>query len=117
MRILVDTNWLISYLIKREASNLKLLWLDTTITFISSEKQIKEFLAKIYFPKFRKYFEIEEALEFLKSFLKRAELTDIKTTVTICRDPKDNFLLSSVQRCRSGLFNYRGQRSPGNKEF
>jgi putative PIN family toxin of toxin-antitoxin system len=57
-------------------------------------KNKSEFLAKIYFPKFRKYFEIEEALEFLKSFLKRAELTDIKTTITICRDPKDNFFLA-----------------------
>jgi putative PIN family toxin of toxin-antitoxin system len=94
MILVVDTNWLISYLIKPESSQLKLLLLETNITIASSDKQIREFLAKIYFKKFRKYFKIEDALSFILYFSRRATFTEIKSEISICRDAKDNFLLS-----------------------
>src|SRR5574338_186685 len=94
MKIVIDTNWLISYLIKTETSNLKLLLTDTSASFITDEKQIKEFLEKIYLPRFRKYFEVELALEFIKNFTKRADLIQVSSEINVCRDPKDNFLLA-----------------------
>lgn len=94
MKIVIDTNWLISYLIKTETSNLKLLLTDTSASFITAEKQIKEFLEKIYLPRFRKYFEVELALEFIKNFTKRADLIQVSSEINVCRDPKDNFLLA-----------------------
>jgi putative PIN family toxin of toxin-antitoxin system len=86
MIVVIDTNWLISYLIKRESSQLKLLLLETSIFIASSDKQIREYLAKIYHLKFRKYFEIEDALIFLTGFSKRVNFIEIKSEVAICRD-------------------------------
>lgn len=94
MRVVIDTNWLISYLIKIETSDLKLILANPSITIVTTEKQIREFLEKIYLPKFRKYFETELALDFIRNFAKKAEWVQLTSDVAICRDSKDNFFLS-----------------------
>lgn len=94
MRVVIDTNWLISYLIKQETSQLKLILLNTEITILTSDEQIKELIAKIYLPKFRNYFPVEPALEFLSYYTKRSDLIHVDSRVNICRDAKDNFLLA-----------------------
>lgn len=43
MRIVIDTNWLISYLINKETGQLKLILVDATIIIATTEKQILEF--------------------------------------------------------------------------
>ena len=94
MIIVIDTNWFISYLINQQSSQLKIILPDTSISIITSEKQIKEYLAKIYLPKFKKYFQTEDALAFIKYFTKRADLIEVKSAISLCRDPKDNYLLA-----------------------
>ncbi len=44
-------------------------------------------------PKFDKYVTRDERMRFMVSFLKVAEMTEIKETITVCRDPKDDKLL------------------------
>lgn len=94
MKIVLDTNWLISYVINRENGQLRLVLIDTSISIITTEKQIREFLQKIYHQKFRRYFEIGEALEFIQNFAKRSEFIISISEVKVCRDPKDNYLLA-----------------------
>lgn len=81
MRVVIDTNWLISYLIKG-SGDLKLILLDGNISIATTEKQIREFLNKIYSLKFRKYFEVEKALDFIQNFAKRAQFVNIETELT-----------------------------------
>jgi len=44
-------------------------------------------------PKFDKYITENERMRFMVGFLKVAEMVEIKETITICRDPKDDKLL------------------------
>jgi hypothetical protein len=44
-------------------------------------------------PKFNKYVREEERLEFLAALVREAELVEVATVITDCRDPKDNKFL------------------------
>jgi putative PIN family toxin of toxin-antitoxin system len=94
MIVVIDTNWLISFLIKRETSQLALLLQNPAITIISGKEQLQELLKNIYAEKFRKYFPLEPALEFANYFTQRADFIELKSVVNICRDAKDNYLLA-----------------------
>ena len=88
-RIVIDTNWLISYLIK-PAIKLHVILQTPLINIYSSSEQFLEFERKISEDKFRKYFSQHEALSFLDNFKKKASEISLITVVDICRDPKDN---------------------------
>lgn len=92
-KIAIDTNWLISYLIKY-AVNLHLILEDASIIIYSSSEQFKEFERKISEDKFRKYFALTEALDFLQYFKMRATEISLVSIINLCRDAKDNYLLS-----------------------
>lgn len=94
MNVVIDTNWLVSYLMKKKTSQLKLILQDIAISIYTSEEQTKEFTKIIYLPKFRKYFPLEPALEFLRYFTNRCDIVSVVSNIEICRDPKDNFLLA-----------------------
>ncbi|MBY0479236.1 MAG: putative toxin-antitoxin system toxin component, PIN family [Chitinophagaceae bacterium] len=94
MNVVIDTNWLISYLMKQETSQLKLILQDIDIRLFTDEEQIKEFTKIVYLPKFRNYFPLEPALEFLRYFTNRCNIVSVVSNIEICRDPKDNFLLA-----------------------
>ncbi len=55
---------------------------------------MNEFLSVVKRPKFRKFFEPEDIENLLEVIEDYAEFVDVKTSVSICRDMKDNFLLS-----------------------
>ena len=44
-------------------------------------------------PKFNKYVTHDERMRFMVSFLKVAEMVEVRETITVCRDPKDDKLL------------------------
>jgi putative PIN family toxin of toxin-antitoxin system len=44
-------------------------------------------------PRFDKYLQEEERMEFLATLVREAELVDVTAVVTDCRDPKDNKFL------------------------
>ncbi len=93
IKITVDTNWLISFLIKHVV-NFQLVLESPSITFYSSPEQFEEFRRKVSDEKFRKYFEVNEALAFLHNYKILATEIILTSVVTICRDSKDNYLLS-----------------------
>jgi len=45
-------------------------------------------------PKFRKYFSLPDLHELLTQIKERTEFIIVNTVTNICRDPKDNYLLS-----------------------
>ncbi len=93
-KIVVDTNWLISYLITKQNSRFDLVLANDNIYFYTSEEQIAEFRRKIAEEKFRKYFTVEEAFQFLINFTIKVSIIKIVSITIACRDPKDNYLLS-----------------------
>ena len=44
-------------------------------------------------PKFNKYVTHDERMRFMMSFLKVAEMIEVRETIKVCRDPKDDKLL------------------------
>ena len=45
-------------------------------------------------PKFKKYFSLADLQNLLLKIRQKAKLIEVKNLVSICRDPKDNFLLA-----------------------
>jgi putative PIN family toxin of toxin-antitoxin system len=53
-----------------------------------------EFIEVAQRPKFKKYFSASDLHDLLLRISERSIFIDVTTQVSICRDPKDNFLLS-----------------------
>jgi uncharacterized protein len=47
----------------------------------------------LYQPKFDRYLTYEQREEFIISLVESSALVDIRETVSVCRDPKDNLIL------------------------
>ena len=92
--IILDTNWYISYLIKKSDSRLSIILSDERIQIIVSQKLIDELKFKIHSKKFRKYFAINEANQFIELIKEVATIFNPTSTVNTCRDSKYNFLLA-----------------------
>jgi len=93
-KIIIDTNLWISFLIGKSFTNLKSLIVEKQIEIIISEQLLTEIRTVTQRPKLTKYFpqqKVEDFLEFLESIAIKIEIT---SNVTLCRDPKDNFLLA-----------------------
>ncbi|MCA0364798.1 MAG: putative toxin-antitoxin system toxin component, PIN family [Bacteroidetes bacterium] len=93
-KIIIDTNLWISFLITGNFSQLDTIILERKCKQIFSEELLNEFLSVVKRPKFRKFFEPEDIENLLEVIEDYAEFVDVKTSVSICRDMKNNFLLS-----------------------
>lgn len=96
-RIVLDTNLWISFLISKDFTKLDDLLFGNKCILIFSEELLQQFLTVAKRPKFRRFFsqnDIEELIETIEDY---AEFIDVKTQLKVCRDPKDNFLLSLSQ--------------------
>ena len=93
-RIILDTNLWISFLISKDFSRLDEIIFSKKSILIFSQELLEEFLEVVKRPKFRRYFaqtDIEELLETIDEY---GEFIVVKSKIKICRDAKDNFLLS-----------------------
>jgi len=93
-KVIIDTNLWISFLISN-----KLKWVDNLIfkhgiRLIFSQELLDEFVQVTQRPKFLKYFDDSDVEQLLKFLDKYGELVIVNSTIDICRDFKDNFLLS-----------------------
>lgn len=93
-RVIIDTNLWISFLLTKDSSKLDKLFADQTVTLLFSQELLDEFIEVAKRPKFRKYFTLADFQDLLQALSLRAEFVAVATAVSICRDPKDNFLLS-----------------------
>lgn len=93
-RIIIDTNLWISFLLTNDYSKIDPLFTNNNITLIFSQELIDEFIEVTQRPKFKKYFSLPDIEDLLKRVRKKAVFISVTTTITTCRDPKDNFLLA-----------------------
>jgi putative PIN family toxin of toxin-antitoxin system len=93
-RVIIDTNLWISFLLSKDYSKLDKLFRQQNITLIFSKSLLEEFIEVARRPKFKKYFSLSDLNELLNEIHLRAEFIDVSSTVILCRDSKDDFLLS-----------------------
>ncbi len=93
-KVILDTNLWISFLISHNLSILDKLIEKKKIKLLFSNELIEEFLIVAKRPKFTKYFSDSHIKELLLLFKDYGKLIKVNSTVSDCRDSKDNFLLN-----------------------
>lgn len=94
MRIILDTNLWISYLISNRHIKLDVLIKSDDFVILYSPELIEEFLTVAERPKFEKYFSANDTAELIEQINTIGELVEIQSDIQLCRDEKDNFLLN-----------------------
>lgn len=95
IRIVLDTNWYVSASINRKSRRtLYQILIDQRLEILYTGRLQAEFLEVISRPKFKNVISRGQVQRFLGLVLPRLEYVDIKTPVSLSRDPKDNYLLS-----------------------
>jgi len=94
LKVILDTNLWISFLITQNYSQLDEILFEKKCILIFSEELLEEFLTVIKRPKFRKFFSPEDTENLIETIQEYAEFVEVKSKVSVCRDEKDNFLLS-----------------------
>lgn len=103
MRVIVDTNLWISFLIGKTLNGLENAVISNQVNLLFSEELFAELLEVLQRPKFKKYFS-STAIEGLIALLyDHVEWVEITCQYEACRDRKDNFLLDLAV---SGKANY-----------
>ncbi len=93
-RVVLDTNVFISFLISDSFTKLDKHIKSKRIVFLLSEELLLEFLEVVSRPKLKKYFSEKDINKLLDAIQDNAEFIEISSKVNVCRDFKDNFLLS-----------------------
>ncbi len=93
-KIIVDTNIWISFLIGKTLKSLQNYIDNKTVVIIICKEQIQELNLVFEKPKIKKYFTPELIAEFFELLDESSVDVNLKTKTDICRDLKDNFLIS-----------------------
>lgn len=93
-RIIIDTNLWISFLITKDFAKLDEIIFSQNGILVFSQELLDEFLEVAKRPKFRRFFSIADIEEILETIQEYADFVKVQTKIEVCRDPKDNFLLS-----------------------
>ena len=94
MGFLIDTNLWISFLITKDHSKLDKILSDKLAILLYSQELIDEFIEVAQRPRFKKYFSTDDLQTLLMTMSARAYFIEISSSIEVCRDPKDNFLLA-----------------------
>jgi hypothetical protein len=93
-RIIIDTNLWISFLITKNFTRLDEIIFSKKCVLIFSQELLEEFLTLAKRPKFRRFFSSSDIEEILETIQEYAEFIEVTSKTEVCKDPKDNFLLS-----------------------
>jgi uncharacterized protein len=96
-RIVTDTNLWISFLLTNDFTKLDIIFEDKLVTLLFSQALPDEFIEVAQRPKFKKYFSLTDLENLLLQIKGTAEFIEATSDVTICRNPKDDFLLSPAK--------------------
>ncbi len=94
IKVIIDTNLWISFLIGKQLANLKTLLIEQTIKPIFSQQLLDEIRLVTQRPKLQKYFPPAKVKELLDFLMIVGSCIEIQSSVNICRDAKDNYLLA-----------------------
>ena len=92
--LVIDTNIWISFLITKKFSELDKFLFSGKCILLFSEELINEFIEVATRPKFRNYFSSEDIEKIIETMNEFGILIKVKSNINLCRDKKDNFLLS-----------------------
>lgn len=93
-RIIIDTNLWLSFLLTNNFSKIDQIFADKLITLLFSQTLLDEFVEVTQRPKFKKYFLLTDLEDLLIQIKNEAEFIEITSAIILCRDSKDDFLLS-----------------------
>jgi uncharacterized protein len=93
-RIIIDTNLWISFLITKDFTKLDEIIFTRQGVLVFSQELLDEFLTVAKRPKFRRFFSPADTEEILETIDQYADFVKVQTQIDVCRDSKDNFLLS-----------------------
>jgi putative PIN family toxin of toxin-antitoxin system len=103
LRLVIDTNLWISFIISKKLNLLEPILFDENTRILFSSELVEELQATITKPKLKKYFSENALEEMFTVFDPYIDFITVKSTVSICRDPNDNFLLALA---KDGKANY-----------
>ncbi len=93
-RVIIDTNLWISFLITRDFTKLDEIIFSRNGILVFSQELLDKFLEVAKRPKFRRFFSSTDIEEILETTEEYADFVKVQTKIEVCRDTKDNFLLS-----------------------
>ena len=93
LKIIIDTNLWVSFIISKKLNLLDSILFTGKARLLFNKELISEIQETITKPRLKKYFGTNALDEMLSAFEPFIDLIKVKSTVTVCRDPKDNFLL------------------------
>ncbi len=93
MRVVIDTNIWISFLIGQTLTGLSVAIISERITILFSEALFAELIEVLQRPKFKKYFSAAAIEELIALLYDKVEWVEITHHFEDCRDKKDNFML------------------------
>lgn len=95
-KVIFDTNVWISFLIGKQLATVKYQIAKGSIIVVTTEQLLLEIKLVTSREKLQKYFPKENVAELLDLLETIAEKVAITPKYSICRDPKDNFLLDLI---------------------
>jgi putative PIN family toxin of toxin-antitoxin system len=96
-KIIIDTNVWVSYLLSGKYIELDKLILSDKFQIIFSSKLLEELILVINRPKLSKYINQKDINNILNFIETNTEFVITNDNVNLCRDEKDNFLLSMCE--------------------
>ncbi|MBL7794541.1 MAG: putative toxin-antitoxin system toxin component, PIN family [Saprospiraceae bacterium] len=94
IRVVIDTNWWISFVINSYKSQLTTVLLHPNIEIYSCEELAQEIFKTLDDANLQKYIQPSVKEEFIRLYPSVVNTIVVQSKVTACRDPKDNFLLA-----------------------
>ncbi|MCL2739004.1 MAG: putative toxin-antitoxin system toxin component, PIN family [Bacteroidales bacterium] len=99
-RIIIDTNLWISFLLTKRFDFIDKLLDSGELELVFCNELLAELVDVADRPKLRKFFSTEDWMLMFEIIERYAIYVPIVSSVTLCRDAKDNFLLSLAQDAR-----------------
>lgn len=95
MRVVIDTNFWVSHLLKPSVAFSALAQqIEDDHTLLYSRASLYELAEVLTRDKFSPYLDKEDIRAFLKRFAEIGEKVAVTSIVSVCRDPKDNMILA-----------------------
>ena len=93
-RIIIDTNLWISFLITNDFNKLDQFLDSDKYRIVFSEELFNEFIEVVHREKFNRYFNDLNIKSLVEIINDKALFVNVVSIINVCRDVKDNFLLS-----------------------
>ena len=94
LKLIIDTNLWVSFIISNKQSLLDTFLFNEEARLLFSTELITEIQETIKKPRLKKYFATNALDEMLLAFEPFIDLIQVESIITVCRDPKDNFLFA-----------------------